>query len=180
MKLWPRRRSDRVATGFLLAAVVAYAAMHVLPCSYSPASGPAGEVDWEAYLGYEIWEDLLPSAADFTDPDVLDWVFSMGFLLLSVMVGACPFLVVPLSHSRVLWWSVVLCSGMVVVSLVGVLGWLLVTSAAYDEDWRSGPGLVLFFAAPILNFVGLLCVRKAGDPGASPRPDRSGRKVPQG
>jgi hypothetical protein len=173
----PPRRSDRVAVVLLLAATVGYLAMLGLPYCHFLTSGPAGEPSWRTFRGYELWQDVLPSPRDLRDPEVLELAFSAGFLLLSLLVGACPFLVVPLSHSRVLWWAVVLVSGMAVIGLVGVLGWYLSTDRIDRQSWRPGPGLVLLLGTPLLNFAGLLFVRRAD---GLPPGEARGPKLPQG
>jgi len=172
------RSSDRVAFLILVGALLVFAWMQFLPCSHSFLQVPGEEPGWEAFFGHEIWRDILPSVADLRDPDMLDLSYSAGFLLHALLVVSCPLLVVPVSHSRLLWWALVLCSGMCAISLVGVLGWFVVTEVAAEPNVRLGVGVVPFFAAPMLNLIGLLLVRKAGGRPAG-EAARAGSKLPQ-
>lgn len=154
------RTSDLVALGFLIAAVVAFGLYQGLveTRSYDLTAGP--DVISDESRGYQVWSTIYHAyQASYLD----DWSrFVIAGLVLGLVVTlVSPFLVNVLGRSRPLWWVGVCCSAMAVVGVCGGLLWMRYSSG-WDSppDFEHGPGYYFLLSFPVLNFIGLLCVRK--------------------
>ncbi|WP_353415565.1 hypothetical protein [Haloferula helveola] len=83
-----------------------------------------------------------------------------AWVLGAAVVLGSPFLVRQLSVSRVLWWSLLVASALVILGLTGVLGWMFVVDPSYGEFFRFRIGIVFVLTYPLVHFAGVLCVRK--------------------
>jgi len=155
------RKTDGIAFGFLMLAVVALGLFQVLAVSYSWV-GPGGEDEWEAYRGCQVWVDLVGVLKHPMHLDVIDWVVHAALVAGVLLVIGSPFLIGVLSGSRVMWWMAVVSSGVAMCGLLGCLIYLIAGNPP-DEHWRYGPGMGALLAYPVLNFIGLLWVRRRVD-----------------
>lgn len=140
------RRLNLVALAILFTALAAFLAFHALP--FQP---------WREAAGWEIWFDV----ADYlSDPDWSETRLLIGVTTLisaTLLIVASPFLVPFFRLSRLSWWVAVLSSGMIMTGLGG----LMVIGHYIDESSEtSGPALPCLIAALILNFTGLLFIRR--------------------
>ena len=154
------RKSDLVALGFLIAAVVAFGLYQGLVDSrtYDATVGP--DVILDESRGYEVWSVIYHAyQAGYLD----DWSrFVIAGLILGLIVTlVSPFLVNVLGQSRPLWWVWVCCSAMAVIGVCGGLLWMRYSTGWYSPpDFEHGPGFYFLLSFPVLNFIGLLCIRK--------------------
>lgn len=144
------RWMNLVALALLVTALISFVGFHLLEM-----------VEYEKYApdhserGWEIWPAVLDFLKSPTFGDSEDMVSIAALLTGSVTILAGPFLIPVLSQSRLLWWVVALASG---TSLCG-LGVIL--TFGWDNDYtRPGPGLLCLLAALLLNFTGLLFIRR--------------------
>lgn len=154
------RKSDLVALGFLLAAVVAFGLYQGLVESrvYDPTMGP--DVVLEETRGYEVWLVIYGAyQAGYLD-DFYRFVI-MGLFLGVVVTLVSPFLLSALGRSRPLWWVGVCCSAMAVIAVCGGILWLeFLAGWEPSPEYGNGPGYYFCLAFPVLNFIGLLCIRR--------------------
>ncbi|MFC7337012.1 hypothetical protein ACFQY0_07480 [Haloferula chungangensis] len=146
-----------MALGFLIAAVVAFGLFQGL-VEYR-SFDPYGERMLET-RGYEVWRAIYESGhAGYLD-DFLRF-FIAGLVLGAVITMASPFLVNVLGRSRLLWWVGICASAMATIAVCGCMLWMQYASGqAADPEFEYGPGYFFLLIFPLLNFIGLLCIRK--------------------
>ena len=144
-----------IALAILVTALIAFAAFHflVIQIYVDPSiMGQSEERGWKLWL--ETYEFLK-----YPDPSETQAMVGIAsFLASTVLVIACPLLVPVFNRSRWLWWLVVLASGVAMCGLGGVL--LL---SPLDPSYAvPGPGMYCLLAVLVLNFTGLLFIRREG------------------
>jgi hypothetical protein len=154
------RKSDLVALGFLIAAVVAFGLYQGLVETriYDPSMGP--DVMLEESRGYQVWS-LIYEAQKAGSLDAYDLFLVAGLILGVFVTLIAPPLVNVLGRSRSLWWTGVCSSAMAVIGVCGGTLWLRYWINWYPApDYEDGPGFYFLLSFPVLNFIGLLCIRK--------------------
>ena len=154
------RKSDLVAMGFLIAAVVAFVLYQVLVEYRFAYSVNEPGLIWEEVRGFEVWMMVYEAQiAGYLDHF---FRFMIGGLVIGVVVTlVSPFLVGVLVRSRPLWWLVVSCSGLAVVGMVGGSAWQWISDwGVSNDELEYAFGFYCSLAFPILNFIGLLFVRR--------------------
>jgi hypothetical protein len=135
-----------VALAVILTALAAFLAFHV-----SPFRAGGEETGWV------VWVE----AANFlSDPEWSETRSLIGFSTFisgALLIVASPFLVPFLRLSRLSWWVAVLSSGMI---MTGQGGLIVVTHYIDESSETSGPALPCLIAALVLNFTGLLFIRR--------------------
>ena len=147
--------------GFLIAAVVALVLYQVL-VEYRTHDPWVGNV--EESRGYVVWT-LIYGAHQGGYLDHF-YRFMIAGLFIGVLVTLIsPFLIGVAARSRPIWWLLVCCSSMAVIGLVGGSIWQRVH---LDErlllEIEYGAGFYSRLAFPVLNFIGLLFVRRRVEP----------------
>ena len=155
-----------IALALLCTALIAFGAFHFLEVQIYVDPGLAGQ---SGELGWRIWLEVYEFLKS-PDPDEFQPMIGIASLLAStVLVVACPFLVPVLSRSRWVWWIAVLASGSAMCGLGGVL-----LSTQNDPGYAvPGPGIYCLLGVLVLNFTGLLFIRREGPKPFDPGPDRS-------
>ncbi|WP_367873122.1 hypothetical protein [Luteolibacter sp. Populi] len=140
-----------VATAILITAAIAFVAFHLLKMvTYANPLHEPSQVE----RGWTVWIGIL-FYLKHPDLDSESMIIVSALLAATVMILSAPFLLPILSRSRVSWWVAAMCSG---VALAGI-GFFL-TFGWDNESSRPGPGLLCLLAALILNFTGLLFIRR--------------------
>ena len=153
------RVCDRVARGFFIAALMLFVVMNAVPFSESVYFAPPVD-EIHALYGWEIWPEVIPDLVDLDNMSLESKGPSFAWVLGAGMVVASPFLVRPLSMNRVIWWCMMLASGLIVLGLTGVLGWMLITDPFDPTAFRPRAGLFILLTYPVVHFLGVLCVRR--------------------
>lgn len=148
------RVSDRVATVLLATAVVCLLLVQILPVVHF------GSGRLEPFHGYEIWAEVVEILNEFDDANAVDLVINTALVLGSTLVLVSPFVVMPVSVNRVLWWCLAICSGMAAVGVSGALGWILLTDPPDPAHWRRGAGFPFLMFFPLFHFAGVLSIRR--------------------
>jgi hypothetical protein len=153
------RWMNLIALAILVTALIAFVAFHflVIQTYVDPGFGQAEERGWRIWL--EVYEFLKDP-----DPGEIEAMVGVSSFMASVvLVVASPLLVPVFSRSRWAWWIAVLVSGSAMCGLGGVV--LLGPSA--DPSYAvPGPGIHCLLAVLVLNFTGLLFIRRESRPSA--------------
>jgi hypothetical protein len=147
------RFMNLVAFALLATALLAYVAFHLLPIEIYTAPGLS---DLDPDRGYRVWGEVLEFAKNPSADQGQDMIALAGFVCSAFLIVTCPFLVPLLNRSRWMWWIVVLASGAALCGLGGVL----ISIFYRDNHVIPGPGIPCLLAALVLNFLGLLFIRK--------------------
>jgi hypothetical protein len=144
-----------VALAVLSTSLLAYVAFHLLPieASMDPELEERGWELWKA-----VYEFIKEPDASYSR----EMIGVAGFLSSAFLIVACPFLVPVLNRSRWLWWVMVLASGAAMCGLGGI-----VLLALMDME-EPGSGTCCLLAALVLNFLGLLFIRRETAPEIQP------------
>lgn len=149
------RWMNLIALAILVTALIAFAAFHFLVVQTYVDPGLAGQ---PAERGWTIWLEVYEFFKD-PDPDETQAMIGVAsFLAATVLVIACPLLVTVFNRSRWLWWIAVLASG---VAMFG-LGSILLFSLPDPSYAVPGPAIHCLVAVLVLNFTGLLFIRREG------------------
>ncbi|MEM9237781.1 MAG: hypothetical protein AAGB14_13470 [Verrucomicrobiota bacterium] len=148
-----------MALGFLAAALLTFVIFHLAPAVYE-RSFTDGDAPWVAVRGYTIWQNVVEVLRSPGDAGWDDFMISAALLMGPCVVLAPPFMVRVFSRSRILWWTVVISSSLMMCGLSGIVGWFLLHDYEPSEHQRLGPGIVSMLIFPVFNFIGLLCVRR--------------------
>ena len=140
------RRMNLIALALFITALVALAAFHVLP-------GFLVEGD-EVLPGWAMWTILPELVAEMPGEPLMMIIFA-SFIASAFLVLACPFVAGILRRSRISWWTVTISSGAAFFGLGGILLYHL----ALDPSLSSS-GINCLAAAQMLNFLGLLFIRR--------------------
>ncbi|MEP4076382.1 hypothetical protein [Haloferula sp.] len=154
------RKSDLVALGFLIAALVVFGLYQGL-VEYRVEDPFADDgQQWTETRGYEVWMAIYEShQSGYLDHFFRFLIAGLGISVVVTVLG--PFLVTILSRSRPLWWLMVACSGLAIVGLDGGVLWThLESGILVDGGFEYGPGFYCLLVFPLLNFIGLLLIRK--------------------
>jgi len=144
-----------VALAVLLTALIALVAFHLMVfVDYRP--------DGEVSYGWEVWPEIwnMMKAPDFDD--IQDLIATSAFLTSLFLIGIAPFAIPLFRASRLAWWLAAIVSGMALVGLSGVLMVSYLDSSPASE--KLGPGFFCLVASQILNFIGLLFIRREVSP----------------
>ena len=161
MSLSHCRRMNLAALALLVSALVAFTIFHFSRVDevFGFASGWLREND--SIAGWQVWLSGWVSAKtwDTGGPDVAVEMLVSAMLTSSALsIVAAPFLLPIMRSSRLAWWLIVF------VSFCGLnLGISIVSDYAIPESPVLGglrPGTYCLISAQILNFLGLLCIRR--------------------
>ncbi len=146
-----------IALAFAVTALVVFVAFHFLP--WSPL--------WK---GWVVWEDIFGDLADggLEEPPLV--LAAASLLTESLLIVLLPFLLRMTWSSRLLWWTVTLVSGIATCALAGIILYFILLDPYTRAE--AGPAVYCLVAAPVLNFISLLFVRReAPEPHAFPSPE---------
>jgi hypothetical protein len=144
------RWMNLIALALLSTAVIAFVAFHFLKVQSYVDPGLMGQPE---ELGWSIWPEVYEFLKN-PDPGEFQPMIGIASLLASsVLVITCPFLVPVLSRSRLVWWIAVLASGSAMCGLGGVL-------LFGQGDAVPGPAIWCLLGVLVLNFTGLLFIRR--------------------
>lgn len=149
--------------GFLIAAFVLFGFYQGL-VEYRTRDTFVGNAgNWDEVRGYEVWRAVY-EAQQAGYLDHFHRFIIAGLVIGLIVTLISPFLVFILASSRPIWWMFVCCSGGAIVGVIGGSVWQQTTEIIW-ESWgfEFGPGYYCSLAFPILNFIGLLCIRKRSD-----------------
>ncbi|MEK7950179.1 hypothetical protein [Luteolibacter soli] len=131
-------RVNKVALILLIAALVCWVAFHFLTIG--------GGHD----RGWEIWREIVQVFKRSRMPGWRQMIAISGFLMLSFLVSASPFAIPLLRSHRLFWWLAVLASG------AALAGFGTFVAGSHNR----GYALDCLLASMVLNFAGLLCIRR--------------------
>lgn len=154
-----RRPLDRWALGLFSVSLMLAVILQVVPFSYSASFSGGSDRAMEAFMGYQIWKEVVGELMNFTSFDVQGLIISVALLLGATMVIASPFVVQVIASNRAIWWLTAISSGLVFIGLTVVFSWMLGMDPPDPEYWRIGPGLICLMVFPVTHFAGVLCVR---------------------
>ena len=155
------RRSDLYALTFFTGAAVLLVLLQVVPFSYGrDYSSGGGVAEMKAFMGYQIWPELLSEVLDPGSFDLLGAAITGGLLLGTVVVLVSPFVIRIVAANRVLWWFITVISSLVFVGLTVIFCWLLAVETPDPEYWQMGPGLFCIMVFPMCHLAGVLCIRR--------------------
>ncbi len=120
----------------------------------------------DPHRGWRLWEQVWASFVSPNFDDPWELIALSSFLAASLLTVASPFAFSLLANSRWMWWLAVIASGM---ALTGLGSMLVTYYFDPDEFDRTGPGLFCLLATLVLNFLGLLFIRRES-PAISPPP----------
>ena len=149
------RLMNLVAVAFFITALIALGAFHVTPWSKEAPD-----------QGYHVWIEFrdMVQARDFSNPWESIGLFMFPCFALLALVS--PFLVGFLRRSRLAWWMLVLFSGICLISIGAFM--FVITQPAPGEPDQRGTGFFCLAGAMVLNFIGMLFVRRDGRIAAQP------------
>ena len=165
-------RKNLAAMILLVVAAVMFITLHFVPwVSHYEYSN-----EWVDYYFTEVWGylwDFLTGmigeiASGGFDEGPADLLVFAGIFLAAVLLIASPFVAGFAGRSRLMWWGLISLSGLLVISLTCVAGWIILTDV--DESTRIGPGAWMFLSMPVVHFIGVLCIRRTVPRGASAVP----------
>ena len=146
-----------IALAFLVTAVIAFAAFHFLLIDIHVDPVLTGQSEER---GWTIWVEVYEFLKDPDPGESQAMIGVASFLASTALVIACPLLVPVFNRSHWLWWIAVLTSGAAMCGLGGVL--LLSHS---DPSYSvPGPAIYCLLAVLVLNFTGLLFIRREARP----------------
>ena len=149
------RRMNLVALAVLLTALISLIAFHLM------VFADRRPYD-EAVHGWQIWPEIWQFVTDLDFSDIGDLIATSAFLTSFLLIVVAPFAIPLFRASRLAWWLAAIVSGAALVGLSGVLvGDYLGTPSGAREP---GPGFFCLIASQILNFLGLLFVRREHAP----------------
>lgn len=156
------RRMNRIAFAILIFALLAFIAFHFLPLVVIYDVGPGGSEESEVITGWQMWPDAWENAksAGAGSSDIAaDMISNAALACGTLLIIAAPFLIPILRVSRLTWWIVVLMSGLAAMGLSGITVFYFGLPQPADGA-LIGAGFYLLVTAQILNFIGLLFVRR--------------------
>ena len=157
------RWMNLIALAILVTALIAFAAFHFLVVQTYVDPGLAGQPEER---GWTIWLEVYEFFKD-PDPDETQAMIGVAsFLAATALVIACPLLVPVFNRSRWLWWIAIMASG---VAMCG-LGGILLFSPSDPGYAVPGPAIHCLVAVLVLNFAGLLFIRRELPPVADIEP----------
>lgn len=146
------RRMNLIALALFITALISLVAFHLLPFDPSLSTTNPGE-----NRGWIIWQfigSVFSSARIFRVPDVETLAY--GCLPVSMMlVTVAPFLIAVLRGSRPIWWMMMIMTSVCLASV----SWLI-WSLSRDPITTPPPSISVYLTAVILNFLGLLFIRR--------------------
>jgi hypothetical protein len=145
------RRMNLVALAILLTGLISLVAFHLVVFV-------DGRPDDEVSYGWQVWPEIWKTlkAPDFDD--VLDLVATSAFLTNFLLIVISPFAILLFRASRLAWWVAISISGIALVGLSGVL--LVSYSDSPAGSQKPGAGFFCLIASQVLNFIGLLFIRR--------------------
>lgn len=146
-------RSNRIASGFLVLALVGFVLFHFLP--WVPDF-------YGNFNGWRIWKEISKDLLRPTSWDGRDFLVMVGFLTGTLVLVSGPFLLPIFRASRLAWWFFTVVSGLATIALSGVVLFVIVT-----DTFQPGIGMICIVASQFLNLTGLFFIRRpgAGDSG---------------
>jgi hypothetical protein len=155
------RKSDLLARVILAVALVLFL-LSIFLVNMRWEDPFTGGMGWQEDRGYDLWK-MMYEALLFEDLDHVTRFLISASVVGSAMILVAPFLVGVLSRSRPLWWLGIICSGISLAAYAPVMIW-----SQWQGDWdllkyEFCLGYYFDSASMVLNFVGLLCVRRRVD-----------------
>jgi hypothetical protein len=145
------RRMNLVALAVLLTALISLAVFHG---TVFVDHGPDDEVSY----GWQVWPEIWRTVRAPNFDDFMDLIATSAFLTSLLLIAIAPFAIPLFRASRLAWWLAAIVSGLALVGLSGVLLVSYSDPAAGSE--KLGPGFFCLIASQVLNFLGLLFIRR--------------------
>jgi hypothetical protein len=153
---------NRIAFAILIFALLAFIAFHFLPLVVIYDVGPGGSEESEVVTGWQMWPDAWENAKSGgagSSDIAADMISNAALACGTLLIIAAPFLIPVLRISRITWWILVLMSGLAAMGLSGVTVFYFGLPQPADGA-LIGAGFYLLVTAQILNFIGLLFIRR--------------------
>ncbi|RYD63337.1 MAG: hypothetical protein EOP83_12465 [Verrucomicrobiaceae bacterium] len=112
----------------------------------------------EVVHGWQVWPEIWQFIADPDLSDPGDLIMISAFLTSVLLIVVAPFAIPLFRASRVAWWLAAIVAGTALVGLSGVL--LVDYSDVSPEAEKLGPGFFCLIASQVLNFLGLMFIRR--------------------
>lgn len=140
-----------IALAVLLTGLISFIAFHPLVVA-------DGRPSDDVVRGWQVWPEIWQFFKELDFSDIGDLIACSAFLTSALLIVVAPFAIPLFRASRPAWWLAAIVSG---TALIGLSGILLVdyTNAPPDAE-KLGPGFFCLIAAQILNFLGLMFIRR--------------------
>lgn len=151
MPISPARRMNLIALAVLLTGLILLIAFH-------PMVFVDRRVDDKVVHGWQAWPEIWRFIADPDFSDLGDLIMISAFLTSVLLIVVAPFAISLFRASRLTWWLAAIVAGAALVGLSGVL--LVDYSDVAPEAEKLGPGFFCLIASQVLNFLGLMLIRR--------------------
>jgi len=149
------RRMNLIAMAVLLTGLISLIAFHGMVFA---DRRPDGEVTY----GWQVWPEIWQFITDLDFSDIADLIAASAFLTSVLLIVVAPFAIPVFRASRLAWWLAAIVSG---TALTGLTGILVVDYTKEPADAEElGPAFFCLIASQVLNFVGLLFIRREHSP----------------
>jgi hypothetical protein len=117
-----------------------------------------GSVESKPMAGWELWKNAFEVVRDSNLRGLPHSLFiTMSALIVAtVLICGGPFAVKPLAASRALWWGATVASAASFAGFGGFMAYHMAENAVHEP----GSGFFCLLAAQMLNFTGLLFIRR--------------------
>jgi hypothetical protein len=156
------RQMNLVALAVLLTALISFITFHGMVLV---DRRPHDEVTY----GWQVWPEIWQFARDLDFSDIADLIATSAFLTSFLLIVIAPFAIPLFRASRLAWWLAAIVSGSALIGLTGVLLGNYLGTPSGEE--KPGPGFFCLIASQLLNFLGLLFVRRECAPEPVVKPD---------
>ncbi|WP_396256670.1 hypothetical protein [Haloferula sp. A504] len=154
MMTW--RWTDRVALGCFVMSLLLLLAFHLSPLFVEQRGVGSEEVTY----GWMVWPAVVGDLVDFENIDVEIAGPSFALVLGVALALTSPFVIPTLSRNRVLWWFMLLASGLLVTGLTGILGSIMFRDDPLMGNDHLGVGYLWVMTFPLPHLMGVLFVRQ--------------------
>lgn len=139
------RRMNLIALALLITALIGFVCFHFMVVD-----------DDSNEMGWEFWPSLIDFLKDADFEEVEGMIAAAAFLSYTLLVAVTPFAITALCRSRAIWWLSTIASGSAMCGLGGVI----IVGLMDASGSEAGPGLYCLLGSLLLNFLGLLFIRR--------------------
>ena len=151
MSIPDARRMNLIARALLITALLFFVGFHL-------GDWVRATLDLEPLKGWELWKNAISVVRHSNLRGLPHSLFiTMSALsVATVLICGGPFAVKPLAASRALWWGATVVSAASFVGFGGFMAYHMAENALHEP----GSGFFCLLAAQMLNFIGLLFIRR--------------------